>query len=252
MKFSVISKIVVTSMLLASTSMVFARSNVFYKGENVSYKGEYTNYPDYKDEGFCTPPDGFYVGAQGGYDSYRIKQKITGIGTFSAIGSVTGWMGGLFAGYGRYINNFYLGGELLGNYDGASNKTLSANDNAGDVVSQKIKVNATWGASLIPGLRINDTSLAYLRLGYDWSNFKVTDAGTSALADASFSFSKSVTKGGWDLGVGMETLICGNFSIRGEYNHVWYKSFSANTIVTSQEFKPSDNQFAVGALYHFT
>ena len=244
MKFSVIYKFVATSLLVTSTiSIAFASPHHAYK----NYKD------DYKGEAPCpTPPslhDGFYVGAQAGYDAYRYRQSLTGDGSISLIGSVTGWVGGLFVGYGQYFNNyFYLGGELLGNYNGSNQVTMAFNSD-GDTLQQKLQPRGTWGLTLIPGLKLNDASLGYFRLGYDWTNFHSSVSGTD-LGGPSFSGSKSSTQGGWDFGLGIETLVYENWSVRTEYNHVWYNSFTNNAAGTSVTFKPSDNQFTLGAVYH--
>lgn len=245
MKLSTISSLTAAA-ILATVSGTAIASHAMN-----NYKG------DYKNEATCPMPpmlqDGFYVGAQAGYDSYRVRQSIADVdaGSFSVIGNSTGWMGGLFVGYGQYFNNlYYLAGEILGNYNGSNDTTMAMVDNDGDVLTQKFEANGTWGISLLPGLKLNDTSLGYLRLGYNWTNFKasatVADAGA-----ATASGSKSNTEGGWDFGLGIETLVYQNWSIRTEYNHVWYNSFSFDAGGVSQTFNPSDNQFTLGVLYHF-
>ncbi|HVE43747.1 MAG TPA: outer membrane beta-barrel protein [Gammaproteobacteria bacterium] len=247
MKFSPVAKILFTSVLAISTSAAMAGHHKANHVAAASYKG------DYKNEMVCprlpSLADGFYVGAQVGYDAFRIRQTLSGGGTFSAVGSLTGWEGGLFVGYGRYLTDlFYLGGELLGNYNGSSQTVLSMADNDGDAASGKLKAKGTWGLSLLPGIKINQETLGYLRLGYDWTNFQANGSVTSSSVTSSYS--KSKTQGGWDMGLGLETLICDNWSVRTEYNHIWYSSFSTSTPLGSANTSPSDNQFNVGLVYH--
>lgn len=230
-------------MLLAS----LATTGAFAKG----------NYKDagFKDAPCPTPPslmDGFYVGAQAGYDAYRVRASTTGSTVnASSVGSLTGWLGGLFVGYGQYFSNdFYLGGELLGNYNGTDQTISSGNDNDGDSWQTKAKAKGTWGLAAIPGLKLNDTTLGYFRVGYDWTKFELNGNAANA-GGASVSGSKSSTQGGFDFGVGLETLVYQNWSVKTEYNHIWYNSFNTSNSVTSTSLDPSDNQFTLGVLYHF-
>src|SRR5579883_2289096 len=67
---------------------------------------------------------GPYLGAQLGFNSYWVRENITlpPPSTLSGNPKInsSGWVGGLFGGYGRYFNNFYyLGGEALVNYNNA-------------------------------------------------------------------------------------------------------------------------------------
>lgn len=238
---------------VAASSVLFASlaTASFAGGHHAAnYKG------DYKNEAPCPMPpslmDGIYVGVQGGYDAYRVRQSLTSvIGTSSTVNSATGWVGGLNFGYGQNINEWlYLGGELLANYDGSSTRTMSFNDNDGDLFLNKVQPKGTVGLSFLPGLRLNNASLGYLRLGYDWTRFYASATAADA-GGASTTANKTTTQGGWDFGLGLETLVSKNWSVRTEYNHVWYNSFSLSLPGGSQSFDPSNNQFLVTAQYHF-
>lgn len=248
MRFSALSKVAVTSLLLASVASVgFARTHHHMPAKEV-----------YKDSFKDTVPcpalpslmGGFYVGAQAGYDAYRLRNSVTDDGgSFSSINSATGWVGGLFLGYGQYFNDlYYLGGEVLGNYNGNSQIIGSGVDAAGGSFSNKVQAKGTWGLALIPGLKLNETTLGYIRLGYDWTNFQFNANGV--VAGEAFSGSKSSTQGGFDFGLGLETLVYQNWSVRTEYNHVWYNSMNANGADVTGSVNPSDNQFTLGVVYH--
>jgi opacity protein-like surface antigen len=276
MNFSSFSlKVLTASLVLASTTGL-----AFAKGAN--YKGEAV----YKDQAPCPAPvmlkDGFYIGAEAGYDSYRVRANhslsvtdpvdsdVLTASSNPAI-SATGWVGGLFLGYGRYLTDmFYLGGELLGTYSGAEssfNNFASVLQPSGENdyfnTNRKFEVNGMWGLALLPGIRLNDTSLGYVRLGYSWVNVKgkisatVTDvaAETSVVTNTFFSRSKTNTSSGFNFGLGIETLLWDNWSVRTEYTHYYYNSISANVSTSagtiSSKFDPSDNQFMLGINYHF-
>src|SRR5436190_9379333 len=245
MNFSSFSlKVLAASLVLASAS-----------GFAANYKG------DYKGEAPCPLPpslmDGFYLGGQVGYDSFKVRQSsdfVTADGLSSASSSVAlgsaGWMGGSFLGYGQYFSNFYyLAGEIYGNYSGVdqTNSANTLNPAFSTASSNKAEVNGTFGLSLLPGIKLNDATLGYLRLGYAWTKFKGNFASTfngtgSGLPIATVSGSNSKTEGGWDLGVGIETLLVQNWSARLEYNHIWYSNFSSSAsnafASASTTFKP--------------
>lgn len=192
--------------------------------------------------------DGFYVGLAGGYDSYRVRRSTSlpgGTFTENPVTNPAGWVGGLFAGYGQSFQNlYYLGGELFVNDSNAS-----AGSTATSVVGtykSKFEVNTSYGLALLPGLKVNDSSLFYLRVGYNWANLKGKEIAT--IAGVSTAASKSNTQGGFNYGLGIETAIYENLSLRGEFTHTDYSSF---TSALGTKWSPSDNQFMLGLAYHF-
>ncbi|MCE3238171.1 MAG: hypothetical protein K0R24_1152 [Gammaproteobacteria bacterium] len=226
----------VAALLLASTTG-FAAGN--YKGE--SYKGE----------AMAPAPcpvekplkDGFYVGAQVGYDSYRAAQNSTVASTelnTSHVTNATGFAGGLFAGYGQYFQDaYYLAAEILVNTSNA-NQTNNLSY-ASNTFHSKFSANTSYGARFLPGIKLNNSALFYVPLGYTRASLK----GTTPLT------SKSQSSGGFVYGVGIETAIYENFSLRGEYTHTNNNSFSSSGSGANVKWSPSDNQFMLGLLYHF-
>ena len=244
-----------SAVLLAATTACFAGS---YKGEN--YKGE-AMAP-------CPTPlmikDGFYLGAQLGYDSYRVRNNVsasTTTETFNsnpALNSI-GWVGGLFGGYGQYFNEmYYLAGELFVNTSGASATTTTNHTYTTtglDSLYTKVTVGTSWGVSLLPGVKLNDASLLYVRLGYNQANIKGQGSATFNGMNVG-SFSKSSWRGGFNYGLGIESTFYPIWSVRTEYSHTNYGSFSNSATVAglgsaSANYSPSDNQFMVGLNYHF-
>jgi outer membrane immunogenic protein len=246
--------VVATTLLLGSTSVLAAHS---YKGEG-NYKGEAMAAPAAP----CVQPlmlkDGFYVGAQAGYDTYSVGQsRNVTVGTTNANGnpdlSANGFVGGLFGGYGMYWNNFYyLAGELFVNDSGASETVNTSRTNTAPVYATTTysKVNArwSWGVSVLPGLKVNDSTLAFVRLGYSSVNFNGKD--TFTVNGVSSSGTGSSRQGAFQYGLGLETAVYQNISVRGEYSHANYTSFTNRT--TNTKYSPSNNQFMVGLGYHFS
>jgi len=196
--------------------------------------------------------DGFYVGAQLGYDSYRASESVNatipGTPPVTINGSramnATGWVGGLLAGYGQYFQDlYYLAGEIMVNTSGASQNDSFSTSTAGNVLTTKFSANTSYGIRLLPGIKLNNSALLYIPLGYMSASLK----GTANSFGGIISSSKSQYSGGFVYGVGIETAIYENFSLRGEYTHTNNNSFSSNGV----KWSPSDNQFMLGLLYHF-
>lgn len=255
-RLSTLSVSLLTASLLVASTASFATP---------SYKGEAA--PSYKDQAPCPQPlmlkDGFYVGGQVGYDAYRMATSLnasSGGVTATSGGSVgaNGWVGGLFLGYGQYFNNLaYLGLEIFGNDSGASqsfNSTATSSAGFSSSTSGKVSVNGSYGISVLPGIKMNDATLGYIRLGYNRANIKTSGSATITAPAAGVPAGTSVGgsnnnnwRGGFNYGLGMETAFYENWSARAEYTRTNYQSFSSSiTSVT-----PYDNQFMLGLIYHF-
>lgn len=209
----------------------------------------------YKDEGVapvvpcnlpCMLKDGFYIGAQVGYDSYRVRENITA--PFVSVNpqiSVTGWVGGLFLGYGQYINDaLYLGGEVMGDYSDANSNVTTTTPFV--TATSQIRVRGSWGVAVLPGVRLSDSTLAYVRLGYNWANIRAHNAAT-ILGVGAVTINKTNSSSGFNFGVGIETLVYEDWSVRAEYTYTNYNSF---TSAIGTKYNPSDNQFMLSAIYH--
>jgi opacity protein-like surface antigen len=247
-------------LLLASTS--FAGHAAHHYKEN--YKGEAMPCPVE-----LMIKDGFYVGLQGGLDSYRVKNEVAVLdpnGPFAIamdpVLSAVGPVGGLFVGWGMYFDqyyNAYLGLEIFGNWTGAHTDFEEATASPDlRMLNTSVKAKSNYGIDVLPGVKVNNASLFYVRLGYNWARINVSqdfiDGADSAAND---SVETKKTRGGFHYGVGIETTFWDNWSVRGEYTHTGFskvsgESSSTSTSIMSSEFMPSDNQFMLGLLYHFT
>jgi outer membrane immunogenic protein len=253
-KLSSICLAVITSALLLTSTAGFATN---YKGE-AGYKGEAMPAP-------CPQPlvlkDGFYLGAQALYDSYRtrVTSAATVVGAGAAVSSAStfslasnGWGGGIFGGYGMYFNNlYYLAGELFVNGSSASQSDstiLTTAAGAASSTNGRVSVGASWGVSVLPGLKLNDSTLGYIRLGYEEAKIRGQQSFTTTVAGgATVAGNKNNWQSGFEYGVGIETAVYQNVSVRGEFDHTSYSSFSSNV----SSFNPSDNQYNLGLIYHF-
>lgn len=214
----------------------------------------FANHTDHMKDSFkdvCPLPpalhDGFYAGVQGGYDSYRVRQKINLAGGVNSnpVLNASGVVGGIFIGYGQPIirDKIYLGGELLANTSNAGTTYSSTLGAPIGAYTSKFVVNSSYGGAFLPGYYLTDATLTYVRFGYSYAKMKYTETFTGSSA------AKSKTSSGLNLGLGIETLLNQKLSGRLEYTHAFYNSFStSNGTVTN----PSDNQVMVALLYHFS
>jgi len=265
-KLSSLSLAVIATTMLLGSSASFATN---YKGD---YKGEAA--PVVVAPVCDTLKDGAYVGLEAGYNSTSTRLAISnnnagGLfplapGTAIVANPTTGtggWDGSLMLGFGQYMGNatfmgdaFYLGGEVYARTNGTSSTTNITTVGTGGTrinASVRTSMGTRYGISILPGFKVNNASLLYARLGYD--NANMSGSGSTSVVNAanvtlgSGSARTSKWRSGWSYGLGMETLLNQNVSVRGDYTRVTYNDFR----VGSTRFSPSDNRFALGLIYHF-
>lgn len=157
-----------------------------------------------------------YVGASIGITNNTLTQSGTTLGAYRGVPF------SLFAGYGGVVSDsFYIAGELNGTVG-----TANISDNSG------LKTSYGLGLSVLPGLMVNDNTLAYARLGIVRSHF------------SSFQ-SSDENRNGAQFGLGLQTTVTQNLDVRGEYDYIAYKSINAGGL----SFGPRSDQFTVGLVY---
>lgn len=151
------------------------------------------------------------------------------------IGSYRGVPLNVFAGYGGLVNcNIYLGGEIF-----ATAATANISDN-------KLQLKSTYGfgAAFIPGVMFSDRTMGYVRAGIVKSHFRTGRHDSKA------------TRNGAQFGVGLQTNLCQNLDLRGEYDFVAYRSVRANVVDANNlphraSVSPRSDQFTLGLVYKF-
>jgi len=259
------SAAIAASILILSSS---SSQSANYKTTAPTYKGEIPH-QHYKGEAVAKPKpaprpvmapiilqEGPYFGIAAGYDSYKVhKQSTVTAGTLhetrdNTINS-TGILGALLAGYGHYFNNaLYLGGEIFINASEATQSINAGTNDATDTYSSQTKflVSKGYGASLLPGVKLSDSALVYLRLGYQVARLRAQE--NSYLNGSPFVVSNTASwNGGFAYGVGFEEAMVENFSLRGEYVHTDYRSFTSSS---GGQYSPSNNQFLLALIYHIS
>lgn len=200
--------------------------------------------------------DGYYLGLALGSDAYHVKRSsaYSGAGvsvSASDASSTTGYIGRVFAGVGKYFEGYYyLGTELYVSTNGANQNDYVTVTDASNSIPSRIKftVSTTAGLSLLPGIKLNKSTLFYLRVGYNKARLKAEEQ-VMVNATTIASSSKANWAGGFTFGLGLESTMYCHFSLRADYSHTNYSTFSSPSTI---KYSPSDNQFNLGLIYHFT
>lgn len=225
-------KLITLCMMLAVSSVAAAVSYSDYKYENMIIV-----------EPACVPPvllDGVYLGASLGYDHSSIRQEVDLINTNGNVAkrlSLSSPVETAFVGYGLYFDWFYIAGEIwISNDDGSVSDTLGS-------YSSTLSSHATYGAAILPGVKILPTTAVYLRLGASRASFKIKENDSARhLQSSSFAWGN-----GRVFGLGVETLLYKHISVRGEYTYTDLDSFNSELGTT---YATGTNQVSLGIIYH--
>lgn len=192
--------------------------------------------------------DGFYMGLAGGYDSYKMRHNVdidNGVFQQNVELNAVGFSYALIGGFGLYFDPpLYWGAEFFYNYSVANASQIVDIYNTEDIYYVKSVILGTYGLSFMPGIKLSDSTLFYLKGGYTRLDVKTYE--TAQVFGINNAQSNGVN--GFHFGLGLEANIYKHWSMRGEYTHLSCQSFRThvNTQVT-----PSNNQFMVGLIFHF-
>ena len=148
------------------------------------------------------------------------------------INTTNNWIGSyrsvpfnVFAGYGGVLTqNFYLAGEFTGTLT-----TIGVNDNG------QVKSTYSYGLGILPGMMLNDRTLAFVRLGVVRTRFS--------------EFNKSQTGG--QIGFGLQTSLTQSVDLRGEYDFTAYRSVSDRYYGYRYSASPRQDAFNLSLVYKF-
>lgn len=257
MRASLYSSIMVTSMLWNAAFAAHTYTHT-YNGP-----GDYWH-TDYKSEMIppCPCPcnlsqklqSGLYIGAGTAYNSYRVRKSgvledpIDGdLMTVNQTVSPIGESVSLFGGYGQYYDWFYIAGEIFAKFNNASTSDALV---IGDTTyNTNITMRNTYGISIIPGVKLTNSSLFFLRFGAMRTMIKTQEYGIGiGPVGTAYSEPRSPWGNGISFGGGIETAVYKSLSLRLDYNHTSYAAF---TTLLGTKFSPSNDEVTLGLLYHF-
>jgi opacity protein-like surface antigen len=162
--------------------------------------------------------------------------------------------GEIFVGYGRTTsiksdhNNFYLGVELFGKYtpismDSSVNGSVTSElptqlvSVGGSSISEELSNNYSVGGDLRIGYMFTPKTMVYILAGIEAGDFDYNVDSSISYSTASnpdlvhsshFSDEASQLKFGFMPGVGIETMISDNFSLRAQYAYTFFGDVAFN------------------------
>ncbi|TPM35800.1 outer membrane beta-barrel protein [Mesorhizobium sp. B2-3-5] len=182
---------------------------------------------------------GAYVGIGGGFGASVHKFSVPGF-DLNGVGG-NGVFGELTAGYDYMVSErFLLGGFIDANF-GNIGPSIS-------VPGADIDLTDSYGfdVGLRAGYVLNPSTLGYVLGGYSWQHFKLD--GSGGAEGLNFTENRS----GYVLGVGMETVLRGNWTLKTEYR---YANFGDKSLIdfggASLNGEPSTHTFHIAANYRF-
>ncbi|WP_202362337.1 outer membrane protein [Mesorhizobium sp. 131-3-5] len=183
---------------------------------------------------------GAYVGIGGGFGASVHKFSVAPIVDFNGIGG-NGVFGELTAGYDYMVNERFLLGGFIDANIGNIGPSISIPD-------ADIDLTNAYGfdVGLRAGYVLNPSTLGYVLGGYSWQHFKLDGSGD---ADG-LEFTEN--RGGYVLGVGMETALRGNWTLKTEYR---YANYGDKSVIDfgggALNVEPSTHTFHIAANYRF-
>lgn len=164
------------------------------------------------------PYAGPYIGLEGGMDNYELSADLD-LGAFdpalagSSVAldglSGNGVMGNAFAGYQLPLGPGFV---ALEGFVGLSDASMSASVSDGvDTVSIKAQAKESYGAAAKFGMRLNNSTGLYARVGWLNTKFKVS------ASDGVDTVSDSETEDAIQYGAGLETMVAAKMALRFEY-----------------------------------
>lgn len=183
---------------------------------------------------------GAYVGFGVGTGATVHQFSVPGV-TFNGIGG-NGVFGQLNAGYDYMVGERFLVGAFVDATYGNIGPSLSASG----FLDADLQNVYGFDVGLRAGYLLNPNTLGYVLGGYSWQHFKLD----GSIGGTGFDFTQN--RSGYVLGVGMETVLRGNWTIRTEYRYADYGDKSVLDLGgASLNIEPSTHTFLIGADYRF-
>lgn len=187
---------------------------------------------------------GFYVGVGGGFGAVNHKLSVPGL-SFNGIGG-EGLFGELTVGYDHMVTDRILLGGFIDTHVGNIGPSLDADP----LINADLTNSYGFDAIARLGYVLNGNTLGYVLGGYTWEHFKLDASG---LLVGPGGFEHSEDRSGYVLGIGMETAIGHNWTIKAEYRYANYGDKSVLDLApgASLNVEPSTHTFHIAANYRF-
>jgi outer membrane immunogenic protein len=193
---------------------------------------------------------GLYVGAGVGVGAVvhglELEIEDTSLIDFNGLGG-EGVFGELSIGYDYMVSPRFL----IGAFADAHYGNIGPELNGSPLIDADLTNVYGFDVGARLGYVLNPTTLGYVLGGYAWQHFELD----GDLFGSSFGFEED--RDGFVAGVGMETVITGGWTLKGEYRYSYYGNDTVLSIplgdITTFDLNvaPSTHTFTVGANYRF-
>lgn len=153
--------------------------------------------------------DGPFVGAQVGWQSEKMQDLKSSIGTVPVDNTKNSVTGGVFAGYDKTINGRFVVGAEAGLDVASDDEVTRSFSGTSYSVDPKYAIDLTARA----GYLVNPQTLLYARGGYTNARIRTTATNAAGVDSASNS------QDGWLVGGGAERQLNDHVSARAEYRY---------------------------------
>jgi opacity protein-like surface antigen len=205
---------------------------------------------------------GFYVGANVGGGWAQLYSSLTladGFGdaiTLNHTNAASGVIGGGQAGYNWQTGSILLGVEADFGFWGISQtRDIVSASFFGESLALGTKIDNGFAADVTGRVGyVSGPALFYVKGGWAYFDGSAGIHATTTLADLSANNVSKSGIDGWTLGGGIEYLLSPTWSIKGEYQHFDFGSFTLYPVASIRELAVSNNFTAdvvkVGLNYH--
>ena len=205
---------------------------------------------------------GFYLGAHTGWDSTRADVNyINGPTGKKEIGRDNPNIG-IFAGYGWLCGCFYWGGEIgytFANIKIRQNATASSTGVVPVVSATEVfelKRNGYFNAAVRLGYLFSQNTMGYVRLGGNYGKWKAMGSlsqTAGAVVTGPFNYAGNKNRFSFAPGVGIETALNRNVSLRAEWSYEFGSNVGATgNTATALNFRSiRSSSMKLGIAYRF-
>jgi outer membrane immunogenic protein len=194
---------------------------------------------------------GLYVGAGVGVGAvvHRVEVVNPDIGVdFNGLGG-EGVFGELTIGYDYMVSPRFLIGAFADAHYGNIGPELNA---LGGLIDAELTNTYGFDVGARVGYLLNPSALGYVLGGYTWQRFELD----GSLLGGAVPFEFEEDRDGYVVGVGMETVLTGNWTIKTEYRYANYGDDTVFSIDdpdgdTDINVEPSTHTFHAGVNYRF-
>ncbi|MHB1948199.1 MAG: outer membrane protein [Gammaproteobacteria bacterium] len=156
-----------------------------------------------------------------------------------------GYTGGLAVGYSRLVcQKYLLGAELSGYYN-----SHQASFQDGTAISDKTRILTNADLAFVPGLLLNDSTAAYLKLGASYAYIQDNLTSVAGFNPVFTNFNSHRNRVGFVAGLGVRKFVTEHISLLAEAN---YHDFGTASFSQFQNFtttyKHSSHIYSYSAL----